>query len=446
MFHKDLAASRHHLWSPFAVLAIAVAVAVGLAGCGDDDDPTVPSDTSDEQQVEQGLTDLATFGSAALSTPEVSVLSNQAIVDLLGSVGLELPGFTDGGDPFFPNDLTEMLAGGATTGWRHNLGGSIFEPRTLELNRGFASPYPDFGTYDRDRSDTTEPFPGWVLTLPNEPPDGLIFRFPASEDDIVSIEDGTVTPVQGEVRFLNIVIDDNGTPNDMEDDVITSVDFELALASGDNPLSVVTRITYAVTLDDAGVPTSFAIGDENDISSTFIGPLSFALFVETIDNDATLSLQLVDTTSNPDYVMRWSMTVADFDPETELPATATFTFGFGGTDTPTSPPWVIATTLDNFQTDPEDPDDFIADVDGSISLNGRTMATYAGDTTEVPVNADVDGDGDIDADDTCINIDISFAGPESENICVVFSELADSVPAGGVGLLLTGPACPCAAR
>jgi hypothetical protein len=105
---------------------------------------------------------------------------------------------------------------------------------------------------------------------------------------------------------------------------------------------------------------------------------------------------------------------------------------------------VFTTTLSNFRQDPEELLGMIADIQGSISENGQVLATFAGDTSTVQVNADLNGDGEINELDTCLNVTITFSDGESGNVCVVFMELMNELPAGGVGALIAGPYCPCA--
>jgi hypothetical protein len=143
--------------------------------------------------------------------------------------------------------------------------------------------------------------------------------------------------------------------------------------------------------------------------------IAIAFSYSTPDDDAEGFLQLVDQEPSPDFVIRLDLGVTDVT--ANIPTEVTFTFGWGDTADPTSPPWVITATLDNFRPGTGE-DEWIADIHGSVSRNGRTLATFEGDTTEVPVRVDTDGDGDVDDDDTCVNIDITFAGSdEPVNIC-----------------------------
>ena len=55
---------------------------------------------------------------------------------------------------------------------------------------------------------------------------------------------------------------------------------------------------------------------------------------------------------------------------------------------------------------------------GTIAHQGQLVATFEGTTDEVPVDFDVNGDGQVNAEDTCIDIRITFAGSnDSMSIC-----------------------------
>jgi hypothetical protein len=228
--------------------------------------------------------------------------------------------------------------------------------------------------------------------------------------------------------------------------------FELELGLGGPPLTTAARITYDVTYvtEPGSVPelTSARIGDVNDVAGdSFIGTTAFALSIDANPDppyiNPELQVILLDTSTDPDYAINWSLAADDFDVETGMPQAVSTSFAYGPTSDPTSPPWALNVGLTNFRQDPTNPDDFDADVSGSMTANGTPVATFLGDTTEVQVAADVNGDGNIDENDTCINIDITIDG-RTGNLCEVFIDIASTLPAGGIGLLFAGPYCPCA--
>jgi hypothetical protein len=121
----------------------------------------------------------------------------------------------------------------------------------------------------------------------------------------------------------------------------------------------------------------------------------------------------------------------------EIPESAGFSFGYGRSNNPLLTPWEIASTFDNFRQD-EKTQEVIADVDGTISFNGRLVATLQGNTSQVPVNVDTDGDNDVDANDTCIDVNLTRVGSQPQNICEALGELNAVLPfqQGGSGFRL----------
>jgi hypothetical protein len=425
-------ASRGRVLGAFPLLLASLLV-LGLASCGDDDE-TTPT-PSNQEQMEEGLSGLMNVGASATNSRGASVLQNSAVMGLLAGMNMELPGIgglgTDAPGLETKRAIEAML------------------PRVDGL--GLDSLDDFYGTYDRDLEDVTAPFPGWVLTTPNDPADGLIFRFPADPNDIYYIDPqtGAVVAVGGEIRFLNI--NDDFDPTDPSSE-ITEMTFELALAPEGEELQLVARITYDVEYNPLnGDLTAATIGSLEDLNASFIESTSFAIVYDTtIDGllvDATLTLLIVERSVTPYYAVRFDLEVDDYNPLTEIPGAATFTFTYGpvsGATPPFTPPWVFTTTLSNFRQDPEELLGMIADIQGSISENGQVLATFAGDTSTVQVNADLNGDGEINELDTCLNVTITFSDGQSGNVCVVFMELMNQLPAGGVGALIAGPYCPCA--
>jgi len=382
---------------PMWMAALLVAGTGLLAGgCGDDEPGTPP--------LEEGLQELQGFAAGAANSTEGLVLQAPAIEALLTQFGLSF----DGGPLPAPARLHEFGRGGVA------LSGRALAPR-IQLE--------GFGTYRRAPADTTGPFRGWVLDQAGVPPDGFVFRFLIT-DDIVIIEEGNERHLAGEIRFLEIVVDENNTPDPL-DDVLTHVKFEIQIV-GETPDPLV-RIEYTATLDTNREPETITVGDEAKLSASYIGSISFALLLNGTGDDLVGLVQLVDTSLNPNYVVRLGVTAINISPE-EVPESAAFTFGYGRTSNPLTPPWTIVATFDNFRQDQQTLE-VIADVEGGISYNERLVATFQGDTTQVPVNVDTDDDGDVDADDTCVNVNITRVGsPQSQNICEALGALVAMLP------------------
>jgi hypothetical protein len=394
---------------PFPLIAL-LAAGLLLGGCGDD---KKKEEETPEDQVEGELDDLEGFATGATNSTEGQLLQAPAVTQLLSRLGLGFPG--GGLLPVDPRDIVSDRASFArSTGFRPAavLGG--------------------YGTYDRVPASTSPPFPGWALadTLPN---DGYVFRF--GTDDDIAVDNGT-RHLGGEVRFLDIIVDAGGTPEDPSDDILTRVRFEIQII-GVTPDPVV-KIAYLLTLDQARKWESLEIGDPDDLGSSYLGLIAIALAYSTPNDDWELFLQLVDQEPNPNFVIRLDIGATDIT--ADIPTEVTFTFGYGDTDDASSPPWEVTATLDNFRPG-TGADEWVADIQGSITYNERTLATFEGDTTEVPDRVDTDGDGDVDDDDTCVNIDITFVGSnEPVNVCEALADVIDiselPIPGGDGGFRL----------
>jgi hypothetical protein len=290
-----------------------------------------------------------------------------------------------------------------------------------------------FGTYERAAGDTTGPFRGWLLAIPDVPPDGFVFRF-QTDDDIFIIEEESIRHLAGEIRFLQITADDNGTPSEPLDDLLTHVTFEIQIV--DETPDPLVRIEYTATLDTNREAEVISIGNESDLDDSYVGGISFALLLDGTGDDFAGLVQLVDTSLNPNYVVRLVLTATGIGID-EIPESAGFSFGYGRSNNPLLTPWEIASTFDNFRQD-EKTQEVIADVDGTISFNGRLVATLQGNTSQVPVNVDTDGDNDVDANDTCIDVNLTRVGSQPQNICEALGELNAVLPfqQGGSGFRL----------
>ncbi len=390
---------------PLPVIAL-LAAGLVLGSCGDDKKKETPE--TPEDQTAGGLDDLEGFATGATNSTEGQLLQTPALSQLLSRLGLGFPG--GGLLPVDPRDIA-----GHRASFAHPTG---FRP---------AAVLEGYGTYDRDSTSINPPFPGWALadTLPT---DGYIFRF--GTDDDISVDHGT-RHLGGEIHFLDIIVDDGATPQDPADDIITRVRFEVQI-NGLTPSPAV-RIAYSLTLDQARKWETLEIGDPDDLTSSYLGSIAIALAYTTPADDWEIFLQLVDQEPNPDFVIR--LDIAATDITGDVPTEVTFTTGWGDTNNPSSPPWEVTATLDNFR--PGDQQGEVdADIEGSISYSRRILAIFTGDTTEVPVRVDTDGDGDVDADDTCVNINITYTGSnEAVNVCEALADVIDisSLPIPGNG-------------
>lgn len=391
----------------FGAFLLAAAI---LVGCGNDE-----SGGGETPAIEEGIQELQGFAEGAQTSTAGQVLAQPQITALLNELGLSL----NGNSPLIATRLEEIEKKEADLPRR-----DAIKPRTLL--RGTI-----FGTYERAPADTTHPFLGWVMAKPGVPPDGFIFRF-QEDDDIVIPEGDSVRHLAGEIRFLEIDVDDNGTPFDFTDDVLLHVHFEISIL-GESPDPLV-RLDYHATLDPDRQPETIDIGDETNLSSSYFGDISIAVNLNTAGNDASGLIQLVNRALTPDYVVRLTFTATDLD-TAGVPQSASFTFGYGRSNTPTAPPWLVAATLDSFVVDTNL--DVTANVEGTITFRSRPVAIFGGNTRQVPVNVDTDGDGDVDADDTCIDVNLTRVGStESQNICEALGPLVRSLPFGHGGAFL----------
>ncbi len=423
--------SRIHPW----VLGLAL-VTLGLStGCGDDSTGTNGGSgggQTDAQKLDGAMTGLTNFGQDALALDETSVLFNGGIVEILGELfpagtgGLVKTVMTKNADR--PRVLLQEARD------------LVKNPRRIS-KRGLEDLA---GVYDRDVSSSADPFPGWVLSSDDPPTsDSIIFRFDGDDDFTVN-EGEELVPAAGELRLLGIASDDRGT-SDPLDDLLTDVVFEIHVGPADGTPETVLRIAFSAAYDAAGELTFFALGDENansvtDSGASFLGPLLFFIGLDVVadgeSTDVDLTFQLFD--SIDDYALRLTLG-ADALTSTELEQ-VDFSFGFGQTMNPADPPFVFNVSANNFRPDPLDAESVIADITGSIVLNGDTVATMVGDSTDVPF--DTDGDGTIDPDETCPNVNITFSdSPEATvNICEAIGDilgLADGVigPAAILGAI-----------
>jgi hypothetical protein len=386
---------------PFAVVVL-LGAGLLLPGCDDDDDDGPPGMTN-SQLTEDAFTGLLGFATRTGTGSEAQLLSHPAIGGLFQAMGISLGTFADiGALPMDVAGLTREFAG-------RPVSKTLLQP-------------PPFGTYERDLAQQAEPFPGWSLVTADVPPDGFVFTFDL-EDDITFTDETGTRVVAGELRFLNVVLD-------LVNEMVTAMTFEVQI-DGETPSPLI-RIAYSGVFDEQLDPVMLQIGDESDVESTYIGLLSFAIFLQVTSDaageDIVARLQLVDRSVSPFYVISLGLTVLDLLEVggEEIPGALTFSLGFGETDTPTEPPLMLTTTFDNFEIDPIE-NELIADVNGNIVYNGNLIATFTGDTTEVPVNYDTNGDGQINAEDTCPNITMTFTGEQPANICEVLGDVIVAV-------------------
>jgi len=399
------ARSRRHPATLLIALGACLAVLI-TAGCGDDDDEPNQSNQEALNSELAGLQDFAL--EVATSTP-AQVVSQPQVEQLFGSFGLVLP-VPRSGSQLVPLDFdafTRPTPGGARKTALIGSGKVLAELGGI--------PY---GTYERDVTSKTTPFPGWVFQT-GTPADGFIFHF--SEDDDFIIRDGLgERHISGEIRFLQTVFAIVGP-----DLVMTSTTWEL----GVDPLPVpVIHIPFAGVLVKG--TTDYArvefgdVDQPSNLTNCYFGTLAFDfLHDETDPADIATTLLAVDTTQNPDYVDLDQLNVTKGTPE-EM----TVRFGCGQSNDPSNPALDVTTHFTDIVVDPKTQELF-ANMTGTIEHRNRTIATLAGSLTEVRVDADVNGDGKITADDTCVDIDITFTDSgETQNICVAFLSQAQSLP------------------
>jgi len=376
-----------------------------LPACGDDE-PTQPAGSAQEQ-VESSLTDLASVSQSAQSDPGAQ-LAGQYVGYLLNT--LPLPAMT-GGTPVallgIPGPLRFL-------GQALQKAGSASARHVAALQ--------GTGTYDRDATSTAGPFPGWVLAIAGNPPDGYIFRF-GLDDNIGYYNDmGTFVPVQGEFRLLHVQVDENGTL-DPADDIITAFVLEVAASPNTGTAPTLVRLDLTLTLDASRQVQHLVLGDPAarrvfDPGAAYVGAHLLALDISTSTASTSVLVQIYNVILG--YAVRLQVDV-DGDIQAPAPNAVSLDFAYGRTRDPQTPPWRIELRLDNFRLDPAGGTDYIADVHGQLSYRSAVYATLSGDTSTVPV--DLDGDGT--PDDTCSNIDITFVDhlDQSGNICEVLAAL-----------------------
>jgi len=395
---------------PFAVLLLPLAGALCPLACGDDttsSGPAVPA----QDQIQAGFGQLADFRDAAAAEPALQLLDTAEFGALLDSLGAPGSPVALAAPPGSSRPVRSLL-------------------RKLSASRR-ALTQTAYGTWRRDPSNTTGPFPGWSLIEPGNPPDGFVFRFDL--DDGISVRDaaGTPIPIRGEFRFLEIQIDDRGTPEDPSDDLPLGLVIEIAATpEAEGELPVLVRLDLAAAFDAAGELQSFSVGDPDarspsDPGAAFLGPVLLAVHVEGAPGSLAVLVQIYDSSEN--FVVRVEVS-RTLDPLTEIVQSEAVSFGFGVTRQPASPPWEIALQADNFRADPAGGGD-VADIHGTIR-HRVLLATLAGDTTEVPI----DTDGDEIPDDTCVNVTVTFvdAPNEPQNLCLALPALRTLFASGGM--------------
>lgn len=396
-------------------LSIPLVLLFALAGCGDDSTPSGPG-VPPAQQLQDGTAQLNDFMDGASKTPGALLLDSAEFQNLLGALGTPAASFTlpqpPGASPTVRRVLQKLGAG------QHVIAQA------------------EFGTYERDPQNVLGPFLGWKLVDAGNPPDGFVFRFDLN--DGITIDDGMgiPIPVRGEFRFINLEIDDAGTPNDPTDDFLTGLVIEIAAtAESMGSVPVLVRFELHATFDETGELQTLTLGnpqanDSNDPGAAFIGPALLAVSVAVNTTTAIAQVQVYDSSER--FVVSLDLHVVQ-DPVSGLVQSAGIELGWGVTRQPTSPPWLMAVMLDNFRM----VSDFggeIADVSGRITYRSVLLATLSGDTSEVPV----DLDGDEVPDVNCPNVLVTFtdAPNEPQNLCEALPALQDLLGQGGIPKLV----------
>lgn len=398
----------------FAILSIAVALLAG--GCGGDEGNSL----SNLETMNASLADLGGFADELAADPALAMTGNAAIEDLFARVGFGLDQVGRGAGAV-PLDFKAAMVARPARAARPGGPGT-------EAN------FP-FGTYERDTTSTAEPFPGWV-PVAETPVDGFIFHFSA-DDDFVIGEGPSARHIAGEIRFLHITLQVVGSES-----LLTGVTWEVQIEPVEIPL---VHVPFAAAVDEVTAEYDrITFGDvdaPNDLANCYIGRLAFDFLHDATTADVRTALLAVNTAADPNYVL--VLDLNELNVVEEVPEEVTIVFGCGRTNDVESPELVIAAALSNFRPDPNNIEDVIADVTGSVTHRGRVLATFDGSTTAVPVQVDMDGDGDVDGDDTCADIDITFTDTgDTMNICEAFGDAIDvaSVPLGsGAAHLRAGP-------
>ncbi len=387
-----------HRRSPATLLACALALVAALAlaagGCSDDDDD---GDNQAQEMLLAEFQGLVSFAGNVDDGPAPQIIAHPEMANLFAVIGINLrPAQGMEGTP-----LTERSP------WKGA------DPRIAHRGptiSSIAHQLPGaFGTYERDTTSVAEPFPGWVW-VGSEPTDGLVFHF-SEDDDFVVIENGVERHISGEIRFLNL-----GFGKTSVGSVVTNVLWELQV----NPVSIpIVHVPFAGIPDfETGEYDRAEFGDASDLANLtncYFGPLAFDFLSDAVDPaNQQIILFAVDTTQNPDYVIHLDVEYHDLLQGSDE---AHIHFGFGNSNSVTEPRNVVDALLDNFRPDPNS-DGAIVDIAGTITHQGQLVATFEGTTDEVPVDFDVNGDGQVNAEDTCVDIRITFAGSNNPiSIC-----------------------------
>lgn len=408
--------ARFRRWSPAFLMALGLAVAMLPAGCGDDD----PSDSgSNSETLNSELQGLGDFAQDVATSAPAQLLSSPQVESLLSQIGISI-GVSRSGARLVPIDFDSVTRPGSS---------ALAGPAIASMGS-------IFGTYERDISSETAPFPGWVF-VNGSPTDGFVFHFSA-DDDIVILEGSSERHLSGELRFLNIVYQTVGVDN-----VLTSVLLELVV----DPIPVpVVHIPFNGVLPKGG-STEYSRAEFGDVSqptnltNCYFGTLAFDFLHDQTDPaDIATTLLAVDTTQDPDYVLL--LDLDQLNVTKEIPEDITLRFGFGHSNDPTDPALDVVAHFNHIVYDPKT-DELSASVAGTINHHDRSLATFAGSTEVVQLDVDVNGDGHVNEQDVCVDIDITFTdNNQTQNLCVALQGLAASLPFlpdGAGGSLRFGP-------
>jgi hypothetical protein len=397
-------------------MALGLALAILPAGCGDDDDDDNGSNSETLNSELQGLGDFAE--DVATSAP-AQVLSSPQVESLLSQIGISLD-VSRSGARLVPIDFGAVTRPGSSV----HAGPAIATEGSI------------FGTYERDISSKSPPFPGWVFSGSN-PTDGFVFLF-SEEDDIVIVEGGSERHLSGAIKFLDVTYQVVGIDN-----VLTGVLLELVV----DPIPVpVVHIPFNGVLPKGG-STEYSRAEFGDVSeptnltNCYFGTLAFDfLHDETDPANIETTLLAVDTTQNPPYVLL--LDLDQLNVTEEIPEEINLRFGFGHSNNPTDPALDVVADFTHIVYDPKT-DEVSASVAGTISHHDQSLATFAGSTDLVLLNVDVNGDGHVNEQDVCVDIDITFTDTnQTQNLCVALQGLAASLPFlpdGAGGSLRFGP-------
>jgi hypothetical protein len=412
--------ARRSRFASLITLGCFLALGVLLAGCGNDDDD---NNSSNAQTLNSELAGLEGFGrELATGTPAQVVGSPQAS-DLLAQFGLAL-GVAREGSRLVPLDFDAITR-------KHPIATRNTRAPGIALTQG-GIPY---GTYERDAETATEPFPGWTF-VSSDPTDGFVFHF-SQDDDFVVIENGAEHHISGEIRFLHVVFEPVGTEL-----IVTSMIWELSI----DPIPVpVIHVPFSGSLaegtSDYDIVDFGDVTQPNDLANCYFGTLAFDFHHDEHDStNVATTLLAVDPTQDPDYVLRLDLDQLNISQE--VPQEVAFHFGFGHSNDASNQAVDVTADFTNFTYDPNT-DDYLADVTGNITHRDREIATFAGNTRTVQLEVDITGDGQVTADDSCVDINITFTDSgQTQNLCVALQGFAQSlplIPDGSGGSLRFGP-------